>query len=342
MVQREDVVARVEHLVDEAIAAASDGRAADASQLLDIAIEMLEAVSDGGDMDVAHCLLLRARLMRHWQRLGAARRDALRARGILGRLAPTDDVARLRMDAHGECAAIEYADGKLESARTELLAALDGEPAEQESLLYQLGLVLHRLGQPAESERYWRRALMLLESRSDAGYRAQQHVIAQRALAAVRGLRGRAREAEALIQRAIDLAQTPWRSGPVISGATKYRRGLRALRTALGDADVEIGFVRGCLGASLAAQGKLAAAAAELTIALGTQEGSVGATHVDVALTVYYLAHVRLCQGHLLEAGSLCARAAAGVVRLGADHPRAVAVRKLSEAIEAARARHLP
>jgi len=336
MTPTDDLFTRADGLVGDALASVADGRLDDAAELLEVATDMFAAAAGSEHPEVAHCLVLRARLARDAGRLDDAERAARSAVAIAEAHVGLDGaLLRLRVQAWAERAAIAFAQGRLDDAAEQVAAAL-GLCADDEApaLLHQLGLVLHHQGRYPEAERRWRRALVLLEGAAGADYRALQQAIVERSLGALRDLRGRAAEAEVLVQRAVALAELPRRATSEAGGDTR----LEALVSALGDAEVEAAFMRSCLGAALAAQDKLPAAAAELTVALASQEASLGAAHLDVALTVYYLAYVRLQEGHLDEAEALCSRAAAATAPLGPDHARALSIRRLAEAIEAARA----
>jgi tetratricopeptide (TPR) repeat protein len=363
----EALFARADALVGEALAAVGDGRSADAVELLDVATAMFEAAGGPDHPDVAHCLVLAARLARGAGRFGAARRDAARAVDILDAAAHAADLdpelrialARLEAQALGERAAVEIAEDRLDAAEVQLLAALrvaapggDRDPVLA-PLHAQLGRVHEGQGRLDDAERHWRQALAILEAGQTTGAAALEIAHVQRNLAALRHRRGHTTEAEALLQRAVALAEGrlgadhPQVAVDVASLAAVvhdagrsseaeglYRRSLAALRAALGDDHLEVGAIRSSLGGVLLAQGRLGEAAAELSTALASQETSLGAAHPAVALTAYRLAAVRLGEGHLADAAQLCGRAAAA---LGPEHPHAIAVRALAASIEAAR-----
>ena len=244
---------------------------------------------------------------------------------------------------------MELAESELEAAEADLRTALDLVTAacgpsdpEVAALENQLGQVHHGQGRLHAAERRWRHGLAILERACDGAHVERELATVYGSLAALRSGRGHADEAGVLLARAVALAEGRLGGGHPAEAEIEEppRRGLAALRAAVGDRHLDIGVTRSCLGAVLDAQDRLAEAAAELSIALAGQEASLGPAHADVGLTLYRLARVRLREGRLPEATALCSRAvAATTAALGAEHPHATAARALARTIDGARAR---
>jgi tetratricopeptide (TPR) repeat protein len=367
-----DVLARADDLVGEALGAATDGRLADAGELIDVAIALLEEGAGARHPEVAHCLLLRARLARGDARLADARADVeraaeiLRTASVVPELAPT--LARLRAHALAERAALDHGEGLFADAERRLgtalaiaTAALGDDDRDVAALHNRLAMVYLDQCRLADAERGWRRALAILDRASGRDHALLEIAAVEHNLAALSRERGRVREAETLLARAVELAESALgpehprvaaevsaygvlvaENGRPAEGEAHGRRGLDALAAALGEHHHEVGVARSNLGAVLEAQGRLAEAAAELALAITTLERTLGASHPDVAIALCRLARVRLAGGSSHEASALHARAHAITALLEDEHPAVIAVRDLASTLATGRGRAAP
>jgi tetratricopeptide (TPR) repeat protein len=367
-----DVLAQADDLIGEALVAVTESRRADAAELIDVAIALLEESAGADHPEIAHYLILRARLARGEARLGAARADVDRAAEILRTAVVVPELAstlaRLRAHALAERAAIDHGVGLFADAERRLgtalaiaTAALGDDDRDVAALHNQLAVVYLDQCRLADAERGWRRALGILDKANGRDHALLEIAAVEHNLAALSRERGRVREAETLLARAVELAEGALgpdhprvaaevsaygvvvaENGRAAEGEQLGRRGLAGLAAALGEHHHEVGFARSNLGAVLEAQGRHAEASAELTMAIATLERTLGGDHPDVAVALCRLARVRLATGSPGEASALHARAHAITALLEDEHPAVIVVRDLASSLAATRGRAAP
>lgn len=215
-------------------------------------------------------------------------------------------LARQRARAAVARAAADRADGRFAAARAGLTRALAECEAVLGSRHGDVALVLDQLaevhracGRLGDAERWWRRALHVIELGQGAPYLEHAQLRVNARLGALRRRRGQVAEAEVLLQRAVDLAE--------------LRLAVAGAAHATAPVGVDAVTIRCALAEALAAQGRPAAAAAELVIALA--DG-------DRAVALRRLGRQRLREGRLLDAASLHVRAALAWLRALVRRPR--------------------
>jgi tetratricopeptide (TPR) repeat protein len=203
-------------------------------------------------------------------------------------------LARQRARAAVARAAADRAEGRFAAARAGLtralaecegvLGSLHGDVA---LVLDQLAVVHRACGRLGDAERWWRRALHVIELGQGAPYLDHAQLRVHARLGALRRRRGRVAEAEVLLQRAVDLAELRLAADDAVP--------------ALAPVGVDAVAIRCALAEALAAQGRPAAASAELVIALADS---------DRAAALRRLGRQRLRDGQVAIAAGLYARAA--------------------------------
>jgi len=302
-------------------------------------------------VDVANALVELGQILEARDRLRPARQCQARALAILDRAlrgtrgAVADpDIVRLHVRARVFLAGLDRAlgayaaaDRTFRTALAEATRAFGPQDLDVAGIFNNLGVLRKYQGRFAESARFYRRALPVLEKSGDAGALATLY----HNMGGIEHARGRYAAAEPHARRSVELREAAL--GPdhvataadvaalaaIVEGrgrldeaAALYERALAVFRRKLGAGSAEVALNLASLATLRQQQGRRAEAARLYARALTLQERVFGRGHPEVALTLNNLAMLARDEDDLPRAEALYERALASFRRvLGARHP---------------------
>jgi len=269
-------------------------------------------------------------------------------------------VARLRVRALILLGDLERVLGAHEDAERTLRVGLaftrrrfgngDGDVA---GILNNLGVLRKYQGRFVEAERFYRKALPIIEQSGDVDALATLH----HNLGGLEHARERHEQGEPHARRSVELRESLFGANHVAVAADVaalaalvegrggleeaeglYQRARAIFRRVLGPSSAELALVLSSLAAVTQKQGKVREAEALYRRALSLQEKLFGKTHPDVAMTVNNFGYLMREAGDLVQAAALFARARRDFERrLGAKHPHTQMARDNHRAVSSER-----
>ena len=318
--------------------------------------------------DVANALVELGQILEARDRLRPARQCHTRALAILDRVMAgpepdsDPDFVRLRVRARVLRAGVDRAlgayaaaDRAFHSALREATQAFGAHDLDVGGILNNLGVLRKYQGRFAESARFYRRALPLLEKSGDRSALATlyhnmggiEHARGRYAAGEPHARRSVAlREAElgpdhvAVAADVAALAAIVEGRGRLDEAAALYERALRVFRRKLGGKSAEVALNLASLAALRQEQGRRVEARRLYARAIALQQRVFGPGHPEVALTLNNLAMLARDEDDLPRAASLYKRALATFRRvLGDRHPHTRLARANLRGVTAERAR---